>query len=134
MIEGVVPAVRVSGDADKLSQVIRNLADNADNADNAVRSTVRFTLAESSETVTVEVEDDGDGIPPGARARVFERFVRLDASRDPSSAVPGSGCRLSRRLCTDTAAPSRLGESSLGGARCVVRLPVRGPAAGPNLA
>ncbi len=121
-IEGVVPAVRVSGDAAKLSQVIRNLADNAVRA---ARSRVRFTLAEHDGTATVVVEDDGDGIPDAERDRVFERFVRLDASRDRGSGGSGLGLSIVREVVRGHGGTVEVGESPLGGARFVVSLPVR---------
>jgi signal transduction histidine kinase len=103
-VEGVVPPVRVSGDAAKLSQVLRNLADNAVQA---AHGKVRFTLAEEAGTATVTVEDDGDGIPAGERSRVFERFVRLDASRARGSGGSGLGLAIVREVVVDTAVRSR---------------------------
>ena len=44
------------------------------------------------------VEDDGDGIPMAERQRVFERFVRLDASRDRGSGGSGLGLSIVREV------------------------------------
>jgi signal transduction histidine kinase len=121
-IEGVVPAVRVSGDAAKLSQVIRNLADNAVQA---AHSKVRFTLAQNDGTAMVAVEDDGDGIPQSERERVFERFVRLDASRDRGSGGSGLGLSIVQEVVRGHGGTVEVGDSPLGGARLVVSLPVR---------
>lgn len=120
-IEGVVRAVRVSGDAAKLSQVIRNLADNAVRA---ARSKVRITLTEHAGTATVVVEDDGEGIPESERARVFERFVRLDASRDRGSGGSGLGLSIVREVVRGHGGTVEVSRSPLGGARFVVSLPV----------
>jgi len=35
--------------------------------------------------VDILIDDDGPGIPPAERERVFQPFVRLDASRNPST-------------------------------------------------
>lgn len=118
--------MRVSGDAAKLSQVIRNLADNAVQA---AHSKVRFTLAEYDGTATVQVEDDGDGIPESDRSRVFERFVRLDASRDRSSGGSGLGLSIVREVVRGHGGTVEITDSPLGGARLVVTLPVRAPSA-----
>ena len=123
-IEGVVPAIRVSGDAAKLSQVIRNLADNAVRS---ARSKVRFTVAADAGTATVVVEDDGDGIPEPERSRVFERFVRLDASRDRGSGGSGLGLSIVQEVVRGHGGTVEVDESPLGGARFVVRLPVEAP-------
>ncbi|MEV6415072.1 ATP-binding protein [Kribbella sp. NPDC051718] len=120
-VEGVVPAVRVTGDAAKLSQVLRNLADNAVRA---AHSKVRFTLAEEPGAATVTVEDDGDGIPERERSRVFERFVRLDASRDRGSGGSGLGLSIVQEVVRGHGGTVEISESPLGGARFVVRLPV----------
>jgi signal transduction histidine kinase len=123
-VEGDVPPVRVSGDADKLSQVLRNLADNAVQA---AHSKVRLTLARHDGTATVQVEDDGDGVPESERDRVFERFVRLDASRDRGSGGSGLGLSIVREVVRGHGGTVEVTESPLGGARFVVSLPVRGP-------
>ncbi|MFC5262098.1 sensor histidine kinase [Kribbella qitaiheensis] len=124
-VEGVVPAVRVTGDAAKLSQVIRNLADNAVLA---AHGKVRFTLAQEGGTATVTVEDDGDGIPEQERSRVFERFVRLDASRDRGSGGSGLGLAIVDEVVRGHGGTVEISESALGGARFVVKLPVAAPA------
>jgi signal transduction histidine kinase len=120
-VEGVVPAVRVAGDPAKLSQVIRNLADNAVRA---AHGKVRFTLAEEAGTATVTVEDDGDGIPERERIRVFERFVRLDASRDRGSGGSGLGLAIVQEVVRGHGGTVEITDSVLGGARFVVRLPM----------
>ncbi len=81
-------AVRVTGDAHQLSQVLRNLADNA-----AVHASHRIdiTLAVDLDHAVLEVGDDGPGIPVADRRRVLERFVRLDAGRDRASGGTGLG-------------------------------------------
>ncbi|WP_376714524.1 ATP-binding protein [Janibacter limosus] len=70
--------MRVTGDPRLLSRALRNLVDNA------VRhagSTVTLRVRADDRRAVLEVEDDGPGVPAADRERVFERFVRLDASR-----------------------------------------------------
>lgn len=74
-----ITATRVDADADQLRQVLRNLADNAvRHARTTVRLQVQPLLPGGA---LVQVEDDGNGIAPADRGRVFERFVRLEESR-----------------------------------------------------
>ena len=82
-----VTAGRVTGDTEQLRRVVRNLADNA--ARHA-RSTVAFEVGHHDGVVELAVSDDGPGIPPDQRLRVFERFARLDEARDR----PGGGTGL----------------------------------------
>ncbi len=74
-----IAPVRILGDPYKLGQVLRNLVDNAARY---AQTTVGLTLTVAGSTALVMVDDDGPGIAPSDRDRVFERFVRLDESRD----------------------------------------------------
>src|SRR5205823_4411540 len=46
--------------------------------------------------VDILVDDDGPGIPPAERDRVFQPFIRLDASRNPSTGGVGLGLTIAR--------------------------------------
>jgi len=73
-----------------VSELIGNLVDNAVRYNQAGGS-VTIRVCGDAETVTVDVEDDGPGIPDSEHDKVFTRFYRLD--RDQSR--PGSGLGLS---------------------------------------
>jgi signal transduction histidine kinase len=80
--------VRVTGDRAQLSRALRNLVYNAvRHAD----SRVHLRLRAQDDQAIIEVEDDGPGIPAEDRIRVFERFVRLDESRDRGAGGAGLG-------------------------------------------
>jgi signal transduction histidine kinase len=83
----ICPA-RLTGDSAAVSRVVRNLVDNAVRHANS-----RITIEVSSQngTAIFTVSDDGPGIPPAERDRVFERFVRLDSDRSRSSGGAGLG-------------------------------------------
>ncbi|TCO12217.1 signal transduction histidine kinase [Kribbella steppae] len=85
-----VSAGQVRGDATALARMIHNLADNA--ARHA-HSWIAFGLGESDGSVVLTVSDDGPGIAVEDRARVFDRFVRLNPAR--SRGTGGSGLGLS---------------------------------------
>lgn len=123
---GVAPA-RVSGDLGLLQQVARNLADNA--ARHA-RGRVALRTAADAAGATLTVDDDGAGIAEGDRERVFERFVRLDEARSRDSGGSGLGLSIVREIVTAHGGSVHIGQSSLGGARVVVRLPVQPTAVG----
>ena len=116
---GVGPA-RVDGDEGLLGQVTRNLADNA--ARHAA-STVRLSVTTKDARALVTVEDDGDGIAPAERERVFERFVRLDEARGRDAGGTGLGLAIVRELVTAHGGTVAIDASPLGGARVVVALP-----------
>jgi signal transduction histidine kinase len=86
------PAVIVSGDPDQLTRLIRNLLDNAIRyAD----SRVDVTVTTNGRDALVQVADDGPGVAPADRERIFERFVRLDTARTRATQHSGAGLGLS---------------------------------------
>lgn len=116
---GVGPG-RVPGDPVALGQVVRNLVDNALRH---ARSRIAVGVAEDDAGVTLTVEDDGPGIPAADRARVFERFVRLDDARARDAGGSGLGLAIVRELVHAHGGTVAAEDAALGGARFVVRLP-----------
>lgn len=115
-----VSAARVDGDPSGLQRVVRNLGENA--ARHA-RSTIAFSLAEGPDGVTLTVEDDGTGIAPGDRARVLERFVRLDEARARDGGGSGLGLAIVDEVVIAHGGRVTVGTGDLGGARIEVWLP-----------
>ncbi|GLY68210.1 two-component sensor histidine kinase [Amycolatopsis taiwanensis] len=70
---------KVRGNPEQLRRAVRNLVDNA--RDHAHRR-VRVATSTVDATAMLEVSDDGPGVPEADRQRIFERFVRLDDSRE----------------------------------------------------
>jgi signal transduction histidine kinase len=77
-------------DRNLLTSALANLVDNALKYA-GTGSTVQVRVVEERDTVSIVVQDDGPGIPPTERARVIDRFYRLDESRS----LPGNGLGLS---------------------------------------
>ena len=111
---------RVHGDPDGLRRVVANLAENA--ARHA-RGRVSLSVAEEDDEVRLRVEDDGPGIAPADRDRVFERFVRLDAARARDAGGSGLGLAIVAELVAAHRGTAVIGESALGGTLVEVRLP-----------
>jgi signal transduction histidine kinase len=123
-VERDVAPVRVTADAARLGQVVTNLGDNA--ARHA-RSTVRLSLStegvDGASVAIVRVDDDGPGVPEADRERVFERFVRLDDSRDRAQGGSGLGLAIVREVVRAHGGTVRIVTSPLGGCRVELRLP-----------
>ena len=115
-----VSAGRVAGDRMGLTRVLRNLGENAARHANG---RIRFTLEQTGGRVRISVEDDGPGIPEGDRIRVFERFVRLDASRSGDAGGSGLGLAIVAELLRAHGGRVSAGTSSLGGALILLDLP-----------
>ncbi|MFS0827195.1 ATP-binding protein [Pseudomonas phoenicis] len=98
---------------------------------NLVRNAMRYCDArlllrlhlEAEGGCMLTVEDDGIGIPPEQRERIFQPFYRLDRSRDRSTGGFGLGLAISRRAIEGQGGSLTVEPSPLGGARFVIRLP-----------
>jgi two-component system sensor histidine kinase TctE len=107
-----------------LREALSNLIDNAIRyAGRGAEVTVRVRR-EGGEAVA-EVEDNGPGIPPAERERVFERFVRGTHTGDGC----GLGLAIVKEIVERHAGAVRLEDGSAGGLRVVVRLPLQAGAA-----
>ncbi|TJW12609.1 MAG: HAMP domain-containing protein [Mesorhizobium sp.] len=87
-------AFAVNGNRELIGQALSNIVDNAIkySTDATSKPTVRVTLDRADKEIRLSVSDNGQGIPDDVdRARVTERFVRLEKSRSQ----PGSGLGLS---------------------------------------
>lgn len=111
---------QVLGDAGELTRLVENLATNA--ARHA-RTSVRFSVTEDGSSVVLVVLDDGPGIAPADRARVFERFTRLDDARSRDVGGAGLGLAIAARIVERHRGSIVVDEAPGGGARFTVRLP-----------
>ncbi|MFJ9416180.1 sensor histidine kinase [Streptomyces sp. NPDC101227] len=81
------PELTAHADAERLHQVVANLIDNAiKHSPRHGRVTVHARRGEGPESLELEVQDEGPGIPASERYRVFERFNR----GGPAASGPGS--------------------------------------------
>jgi signal transduction histidine kinase len=116
-----VEPVQVTGDAALLEQVLRNLVENA--VRHAVRA-VDVSLSSEGSHAVLTVDDDGPGIPESERAEVFQRFVRLDDSRDRKRGGVGLGLAIVAEIVRVHSGRVDVSDSPSGGARLTVRLPM----------
>jgi two-component system OmpR family sensor kinase len=130
---GAEDQASVSGDADRLRQLLLNLVDNALKHAPAGSGEVTLTLRRSGGWVQVGVEDNGAGIPPEDLPHIFERFYRADPSR---SRPGGSGLGLAIAKWVAEAHGGRIEvESQVGrGSTFTVWLPELTPSPQPGLA
>jgi signal transduction histidine kinase len=115
-----IAPVRVIGDPQQLARVVRNLVDNAVRH---ARSEVHLECRQDGVNAVIEVCDDGAGIPEPQRARIFERFVRLDTPRARDSGGTGLGLAIVTEIVAAHHGTVQVTESAAGGARFVVTLP-----------
>ncbi|QDD66825.1 HAMP domain-containing protein [Herbaspirillum seropedicae] len=114
----------VHGDAARLQQLLSNLLENS----------LRYTDAGGRLQVHAHMQqqhwhlvfDDSEpGVPPEVMARLFERFFRVEASRNRASGGAGLGLAICRRIVDAHQGTIGASASPLGGLRVVVVLPAR---------
>ncbi|MEM1334458.1 MAG: HAMP domain-containing sensor histidine kinase [Actinomycetota bacterium] len=116
----IADGLEVIGRRAELRRVVVNLLDNADRfADHQVS----VTLDGTTDRVVLTVDDDGPGIPPGDRDRVFDRFTRLDEGRARDAGGSGLGLAIVRSIVAGHGGTVSVGDGVDGGARLVVDLP-----------
>lgn len=123
--------VAVHGGRAELARALTNLLDNADRH---ATGEVTVVVRSEAETAVVEVIDDGPGIAPEDRERVFERFTRLAEGRHRDAGGTGLGLAISRDIAEAHGGTLVLADRTdgLDGARFVLRLP--GPRPGERSA
>jgi signal transduction histidine kinase len=118
--------VRIYGDPHQLERAIANLCDNA--ARHA-RSLIEIGVGVRDGSAHLTVSDDGKGIAPENRERVFDRFVRLDDSRTRSAGGAGLGLAITREIAQRHGGSVSVDASPTGGARFDLWVPLASEAA-----
>ncbi len=126
---GPIPQGTLQADPDRLAQALRNLVGNAIDHTDAPDGLVRMRVqALPRERIRFLVEDDGPGIPPDQRERVFHRFHRTDTARDRASGGTGLGLAIVRAIVDAHTGSVTASASPEGGARFELELPGFTPA------
>jgi signal transduction histidine kinase len=127
---GAVPAGTVEADPDRLAQALRNLIRNAIDH-TGPGGLVRLVVSTAQGGgVVLAVEDDGPGIPPDQRERVFDRFHRTDSARNRVRGGAGLGLAIVRAIVEAHGGRVAAGQSPEGGARVEIELPGFNPGSG----
>ena len=113
-------SVHVLAERRDLERLVANLVSNA----SRVAATVRLTSSRQQDRAVLDVDDDGPGILPADRERVFDRWVRLDGARGRDTGGSGLGLALAREIARRHGGDLEVLNSDLGGARLRLWLPV----------
>ncbi|WP_345485630.1 HAMP domain-containing sensor histidine kinase, partial [Planotetraspora phitsanulokensis] len=114
------PHLPVLGNKIQLIGVLNNLLVNAKRH---AHTTVEITTTRTTDHAVLTVTDDGDGIAPHDRERVFQPFIRLNDGRRRDPGGTGLGLAICRAVITAHHGTVEI-EDSPHGARFVVRLPL----------
>ncbi len=123
---GALVAGILRADPDLIAQVLRNLIENARrHAGSGGRVVVASTAGPGG--LRVDVDDDGPGVPPEERERVFDRFHRSETARERASGGSGLGLGIARSILASHDGRIWIEGSALGGARVSFELPAFTP-------
>ncbi|WP_242833089.1 sensor histidine kinase [Desulfosporosinus acidiphilus] len=115
-IDTCVPedTITISGNIDRLKQVLTNLLDNAVNHSNGK---VIVELGLESAQAYITIKDDGPGIPPSELDNIWDRFYKVDKSRSRRGTGTGLGLSIVKQIVEKhggkVTADSRLGLGSI---------------------
>jgi signal transduction histidine kinase len=119
-----VPNATLAADPDRLAQALRNLIRNAIEHTEEPDGLVRLEVSRpTSNRLCFAVMDDGPGIPPSERDRIFERFHRTDPSRSRALGGAGLGLAIVHAIAEAHRGSVRAVDSPAGGARVELELP-----------
>ncbi len=116
---------RVAATEADLAVILDNLVENALNY-SPVDTTVAIEWGPDGASARLAVLDEGRGVDPAERERVFERFYRGEASRDGGSGT-GLGLSVVEALAERWDGSIRLSDRATGGTAAEVLLPLLGP-------
>ena len=133
---------RIARDAAPKKEIILNFPDNPaqfyarpnaltsaftniiENAARFAKKKLKITEIDSTESLTVLIEDDGIGIPDDKKALALQPFVRLDESRSESTGGTGLGLSIAQTAIENHGGEIFLENSDLGGLKVRVVLPL----------
>jgi len=116
-------SVLMDFDVEKMEQIVSNLLSNAIKYNNEGGS-VRVTVEQKAEQLSIQVKDDGVGIPESEVPHIFDRFHQVDASSTRQAEGTGIGLALAKEL-TELMGGTITVQSRVGqGSTFTVRLPI----------
>jgi two-component system heavy metal sensor histidine kinase CusS len=121
--DGLPPELELRTDEAKLVKILGNLLSNAVEH-SPTGAVVRIAAAVRGPLLEIEVVDQGSGVSPEVRERIFERFVRGDASRSSANGHHGLGLPIAAGLARSLGGRVRLDATWTPGSRFVVELPL----------
>ena len=130
---GSLPQIELRADPDRLAQALRNLGRNAIEHTREPDGLVRIDVVlqqpsiDHPASVRFTISDDGPGIRPEQRSRVFERFFRTDTSRARTAGGAGLGLAIVKAIAEAHGGSVSAGGSWAGGAAVQLDLPLKPP-------
>ena len=91
----------VIADPEQLKKVINNIISNSVKYMNKPNGVIDIRLLDESDSIRIEIEDNGKGIAQKDLSKIFDRFYRTDASRNSAQGGSGIGLSIVRKIVED---------------------------------
>jgi len=115
-------SILIRGDAGRLQQLFNNLLENSGRYIKP-GGTLRICCEAIDSDVAIELEDSGPGVPPDTLPHLFERFFRVEPSRNRAHGGAGLGLAICRNIVDAHGGTITAAQAKLGGLLIRVRLP-----------
>ena len=91
----------IVADPEQLKKVINNIISNSVKYMGHDKGVIDIRILDEGESVRIEIEDDGKGIPAKDIGNIFERFYRTDSSRNSMQGGSGIGLSIVKKIIED---------------------------------
>ena len=122
-IETMLTHVSVRADPELLRRVLVNIMENSLKYKARQTGTLHITLETDEKRCRLTLADDGPGVPPDQRARLFDAFYRSDPSRREPNRGSGLGLSIAENAVRRMGGTISAGDSPLGGLAIFIELP-----------
>ena len=113
--------IHIMGDGHFIERAVQNIVVNAQKY---AKTQIQIAVMANDSNVTITVDDDGPGIAPNLRQKIFEPFFRPDGSRSRAKGGAGLGLAIVKRVQSWHQGNADVQASELGGARFVLSYPL----------
>jgi signal transduction histidine kinase len=91
----------IIADPEQMKKVINNIINNSVKYMDKKNGVIDIRILDMQDSVQIELEDNGKGIPQKDLSRIFERFYRTDASRNSAQGGSGIGLAIVKKIISD---------------------------------
>ncbi|MBB1312325.1 MULTISPECIES: envelope stress sensor histidine kinase CpxA [Aliivibrio] len=113
--------IAVFGNPNLLMSAVENVIRNAIKYGNDI---ITINLTENQKTITIHVDDNGEGVPDDELQDIFKPFYRVSTARDRSSGGTGLGLAITESAIRQHNGTILASKSPLGGLRMTISLPI----------